>query len=188
MMSISGPRKRPSSFTSVPQLRSRHQALLSCRHERQGGFKSLVTPERSADGFFEPADYGVGANSAPPRSRRGGGACAETGVEGNVPTTTRDVGRGRRRGGRYSRPGESRGGDGGDWWETRRDGTMAMARGGNDMYDLDDGDYDYYYDYDDYDDYDDDDDYDDYDDVDGYSTNDRRGSEYHGPPTPARSR
>ena len=63
---------------------------------------------------------------------------------------------------------------------------MAMARGGNDMYDLDDGDYDYYYDYDDYDDYDDD--YDDYDDVDGYSTNDRRGSEYHGPPTPARSR
>ena len=98
-MSISGPRKRPSSFTSVPQLRSRHQALLSCRHERQGGFKSLVTPERSADGFFEPADYGVGANSAPPRSRRGGGACAETGVEGNVPTTTRDVGRGRRRGG-----------------------------------------------------------------------------------------
>ena len=82
----------------------------------------------------------------PPRSRRGGGACAETGVEGNVPTTTRDVGRGRRRGGRYSRPGESRGGDGGDWWETRRDGAMAMARGGNDMYDLDDGDYDYYYD------------------------------------------
>jgi hypothetical protein len=72
-MSISGPRKRPSSFTSVPQLRSRHQALLSCRHERQGGFKSLVTPERSADGFFEPADYGVGANSAPPPEQEGGG-------------------------------------------------------------------------------------------------------------------
>ena len=71
-MSISGPRKRPSSFTSVPQLRSRHQALLSCRHERQGGFKSLVTPERSADGFFEPADYGVGANSAPPGAGGGG--------------------------------------------------------------------------------------------------------------------
>ena len=39
----------------------------------EGGFNSLATPERSADGFFEPADYGVGANSAPPRSRRGGG-------------------------------------------------------------------------------------------------------------------
>ena len=51
----------------------RHHALLSCRHEREGGFNSLATPERSADSFFELADYGVGANSAPPPEQEGGG-------------------------------------------------------------------------------------------------------------------
>ena len=91
----------------------RHHALLSCRHEREGGFNSLATPERSADSFFEPADYGVGANSAPPGAGGGGGACAEGG-------------RGRRRTKRWRRGG---GGDVGGEGEGMGRGAGAAGAG-----------------------------------------------------------
>jgi hypothetical protein len=43
--------------------------------EREGGFDSLATPERSADGFFEPADNGGGSG--------GGGDSSPTNHNGN---------------------------------------------------------------------------------------------------------
>ncbi len=50
--------------------------------EREGGFNSLATPERSAEGFFEPADNGVGSAPAPPSGSGAGGgaACTESGT------------------------------------------------------------------------------------------------------------
>ena len=55
----------PTSFPNFPipdPHRPDHAVVIW--EEREGGFNSLATPERSAEGFFEPADSGSGAQPA----------------------------------------------------------------------------------------------------------------------------
>jgi nucleoporin SEH1 len=72
---------RTSSFPHIrgPRSRPRLDHAVVIWEEREGGFDSLATPERSPDGFFEPADngIGIGANPPPPGS---GAAGAEAGT------------------------------------------------------------------------------------------------------------
>ncbi len=75
----------PINFIVPPRIifypdRPRSDHAVVIWEEREGGFNSLATPERSADGFFEPADYGVGAGSAPPGAGGGGGRGTQAGT------------------------------------------------------------------------------------------------------------
>ncbi len=67
--------RRPSTsfpHLSVPIYPSDHSVVIW--EEREGGFNSLATPERSADGFFEPADSGGNVAAPPPTGNNDGGA------------------------------------------------------------------------------------------------------------------